>query len=169
MISARRKRHLALGALALFGYLAGIPATRLLDSYRGVVIEQAGDKAHVAYLDRMPRWRRMPAVAPGTIVCKGRGAWSAKPVEALGKDIPLVALYERFYAAYEARIVRIEKPDFLGAAARAIAETKDGTHVSLMLAAPHLVSATVGTQLRKVEKTWDPTIVEPVAPSAPQT
>lgn len=169
MITARRKRHLALAALAIFGYVVGIPLTRLLDTYRGVVLETTDDKAHVAYLDRMPRWRNLTAVPPGSIVAKARGQWQARRVEPLGKDIPLVALYDRYYASYDARIVRIEKPDFLGAAAVAVAETADGSHVRLILAAPHLVAAKAGTQLHKVPKSWDPSVIDDAAQPHPGT
>lgn len=169
MISKRRRRHLSLAALAVFGYVAGIPLTRLLDSYRGVVLEQDGNKVHVAYLDRMPRWRAIGAVPPGAIVSKGRGAWQAKAVEPLGRDIPLKALYDRFYASYEAHIVSIEKPDFLGAAANAVAERADGSHVRLILGAPHLTSATVGTWLRKTAKSWDPDIIDAQGAGSPKS
>lgn len=169
MISARRKRHIALAALAFFGYVAGIPTTRLLDSYRGIVLDVAGDKVHVAYIDRMPRWRSLGPVQPGTIVEKARGAWSAKPVEPLGKDIALKALYERYYAAYEARIVRLDKPDFMGAGVHAVAEKADGSHVTLTLGAPHLAFVKIGTLLRKQAKSWDPVAAEDVAQPKPQS
>jgi hypothetical protein len=158
MISARRKRHILLAALAVVGYMAGLPMSRLLDSYRGVVLSCTGQQAYVAYLDRMPRLRRLPGATPGGIVAKARGAWRARPVEALGKDIALVQLYERYHGAYDAQVVRVEPPAYLGAAAVAIAETDRGDHLRVLLGAPHLTQVAVGDRLHKDPQTWDPVV-----------
>lgn len=156
MISARRKRHLFLLLLALTGFVGGIPVSRLLDQYRGIVLEQQGDRMLVAYLDRMPRWRKACDAVPGDIVAKPRLAWHGQKVEALGKDMVLKQLYERYQASYDATVVRLEKPEFVGAPAYMIVDTTQGRRLRIPTPVNLEPPLAEGNQIRKYAKAWDP-------------
>lgn len=156
MISARRKRHLFLVVLALIGFVGGIPISRLLDQYRGVVLEQQKDRMLVAYLDRMPRWRKACDASPGDIVAKPRGAWHGHKVVALGKDVVLKQLYERYQASYEATVIRMDTPEFIGAPAYMIVETQEGRRLRIPAPLNLEPPLTKGNRIRKDAKIWDP-------------
>jgi hypothetical protein len=166
------RRNLGLGAGVVAAFVLGIPASRILEAYRGVVLEKREGQMYVAFEDKPPRWVDGVEVAEGSVVEKERGHWFTEPAEARGRDIKLMQMYQRYTTAYEATIVRIDPPVSPGQAATAVAELPAGNRVRVPLWAEGLAGATVGSKLKKIAGTWDPVLMEdPVAqpgiPAAP--
>jgi hypothetical protein len=165
---------MGLGAGIIAAFVLGVPVTRLLEAYRGVVLEQRDGQMYLAFEDKPPRWVDTVEVAPGSIVEKERGRWIIEPVEARGRDIKLMQLYQRYTNAYEGTIVRIDPPVSPGQAATAVTELPGGNRVRVPLWAESLAGAAVGSKLKKLAGSWDPVLVEtplgtppPAAPGKP--
>jgi hypothetical protein len=154
------RRNLGLGAGVIAAFVLGMPASRLLEAYHGIVLEKRDGQMYLAFEDKPPRWVDEVGVPEGSVVEKERGHWFADPAEARGRDIKLMQMYQRYTTAYEATVVRIDPPVSPGQAATAVAELPAGNRVRVPLWAEGLAGATVGSKLKKIAGTWDPVLVE---------
>lgn len=159
----RLQRNLWLFGLVGASFIAGKPVTRLLESYRGVILEAKDGEMYLAFADRVPRWvpqANDPNAQPGAVIAKEIGTWAAAPVEARGRDLPLVQMYGRYAATYDAVIVRIDPPLSPGLAATAVIDTDAGKRLRIPLGAEGLATAAAGRRLRKLPSSWDPILLD---------
>lgn len=159
----RLQRNLWLFVLVGAAFVVGKPVTRLLESYRGVILDIKDGEMYVAFADRVPRWVPQaddPNAQPGAVVAKEMGAWAAQSVEARGRDLPLVQLYGRYTIAYDAVIVRIDPPLAPGLPATATIDTDAGKRLRIPLGAEGLATAAAGRRLRKLPSSWDPILLD---------
>jgi len=160
-------RSWGLGVVVLAGFVIGAPISRLLDTYRCVVLSRDGDKMFVAFEAMPPKYiDAIDAAQPGLIVTKERGAWNAEVSEPLGRDIKLMQMQKRYVSAYDATIVRIDKPLSAQQASVAVAELADGTRLRVSLYADDLAAAAVGRHLKKLPNSWDPILIDEPIPAA---
>jgi hypothetical protein len=160
------RRNWGLGLVVIAGFVLGTPVTRLLDTYRGIVLNLDGDKMFLAFENKPPKlYDAMDGANPGTIVTKERGHWSAEVSEALGRDIKLIQMQKRYVSEYDATILRIDKPLSVQQASVAVAKTSDGNVLRVPLYAAELASAAVGRHLKKFANSWDPVLIDDAVPA----
>ena len=159
----RLQRNMWLFILLGASFIVGKPVTRLLESYRGVVLDVQNAEMYVAFADRAPRWVPQaddPNVQPGVMIDKQRGAWNVQGVEPKGRDLPLLQLFSRYTSTYNAVIVRIDAPLSPGMSATATIEIDGGKRLRIPLGAENLATAAAGRHLRKLAGSWDPILLD---------
>lgn len=142
----------------LFGvFLVGIPLTRILDSYRGIILEIRDDEMLVAFELASPEWMAATQAEPGTVVEKKVGNWRPVPVETTPEDEPLVVFWQRYSDAYEGRIIQISAPEQQGDPQPVVIETTNGRRIEWT---DVMATTKVGQRVAKTAGTWDPVVVE---------
>jgi hypothetical protein len=148
----RRNRWL----LAVIGVLLiGIPLTRILDTYRGIILEVRGGEMLVAFERTSPEWLAAIEAAPGTVVEKRTGAWQPVPVRQAPEDEPLLVFWRRYSDAYEGRIIQISPPQNDGDPQPVVIQTTDGRKVEWT---DMQADTKVGQRVVKKAGTWDPVV-----------
>src|SRR5690606_34331634 len=138
---------------------------RLLESYRGIVLEVTDGEALVQLASLPAEWRDEIDAPPGSIVDKQRGHWRADISSPETTDRPLLELYARYTSVYEGTIVELRPALSPQAASVAIVELADGKRLHVPLWSAQLSTAAVGRRLQKRSGSWEPELVpegEPV-------
>lgn len=160
------RRNWGLGLVVLAGFVIGAPVSRLLETYRGVVLERQDERMFLGFEAKPPKWYdAIEGAAPGTIIVKDRGDWSVQVSEAMGRDIKLMQMQKRYTSEYDATIVRIDPPLSANQGSVAVAEVSDGTRIRVPLYADDLAGAAVGRHLRKFANSWDPVLIDEPLPA----
>ena len=140
--------------------------TRLLSSFRGVVLEVRGDEMLVAYPELPPEWRARIPVEPGTLVAKEYWSWHPVPVASTPEDGKLLALYGRWAQAWEGHVVeRVAPSPPREPFATIVVQTDAGERRSFSELVGNLEDAVVGQRVVKEAGEWDPRLV--TSPAAP--
>jgi hypothetical protein len=160
------RRNLGL-ILALIAIVAVGPAlSRVLESYRAIVLEVADDQMLLGYAHVPPEWVDAIEAQEGTVIAKTTWSWDPAPTQVEPTDRALVDLYERYALTYSGTIVEILPPPSQGGTASAMVETDNGSQEIVKLVADHLLEAAAGDRVAKKTHTWDPEIVKRAAPGA---
>ncbi|MBI3179323.1 MAG: hypothetical protein HYZ27_06650 [Deltaproteobacteria bacterium] len=149
----RRNRGLpiAVGVMLLVSPML----TRVMASYRGVVLEIKDDEMWLGFAGRAPRWVDRIEAQPGAIVEKAPGRWSPQVVEATATDQELLLLQLRYADHYTGVIVEIRLPLNPQGASVALVRTDDGRRIEHALWAEHLATAGVHRRVEKRPHSWD--------------
>ena len=147
---------LAIGAAVILG--PGI--TRVLETYRGVVLEVRDDQMLVAFPRLPPDW--MPAIEaqPGDVVEKERGSWNPDVTEQELRDRQVLKLYERYSKTYRGTVIRINPPRPPATAHTAVVKLENGEQMYLELNTPELAGAQVGRTIEKQTNSWVPILTD---------
>ncbi len=157
------RRNLPLIVAVIVVLLAAPAVSRLLSSYRAVVLEiRDGQMLLIEGKTPPPppRWVREISVEPGAIVEKSAGAWEPMPVEGEPLDQALLTYYRRWTNEYEGVIKEIRPPEVPGAPNVAIVTLTDGSTIDVSLWSQDLAGAAVGKGLRKRSGSWEPDLME---------
>lgn len=161
------RRNAGLLAVVLAAVVLGPAISRVLSTYRGIVLEVRDDQMLVAQANVAPKWVDAIGAQAGRVVHKAIGAWDPTTVESEPRDFKLTQLYERYVRIYEGLIVAINPPNSPSGASTAVIELDGGgrTHVSLW--ADHLAGAAVGRRVKKAINSWDPVLLDDVRGDPP--
>ncbi len=168
---SRFYRHRWLFLMVGILIVLGPALSRLIASYRGIVLEIQDDTMLVGFAQRPPQKIDRIDAPPGSIVEKSAGAWSPAPAAPLPEDRDLQRLYARWAETYTGTIVEIMPPHNPKGVSTAIVETDDGRRVSVPLWSEHLAGAARDLRVEKRANRWDPDLLPtdaapPVAPAA---
>lgn len=153
----RRNAPMLLGVVVVLA--VGPSLSRLLDTYRGVVLGHEEGRTVIAFQERPPRDISALDAQPGDIVQKERFAWTPVVVPRQAEDRPLYELHQRYNSSYEGIILRIDPPRVPSGPHSAIVQLQSGEKLSVPLHGTHLSSAQVGHRLRKLPGSWEPVLV----------
>jgi len=142
-------------------------ASRLLKTYRGIVIDKKEGEILVAFDEIPPEWFDDLGVDMGQVIEKQRGQWHPGPAPRGPQDAKLVALHDRFRRAYTGTIQAIYPPKAPGEAYTATVALDDGESLAIVLAAHHFLNAKVGSRVEKIPGSWDPVLVASQPSSEP--
>lgn len=147
--------------LAVVAALAlGPSITRVISSYRAIVLEVRDDQMHVAWEDNRPNdWVAAVDAQAGDMVEKQAWTWRPRVVERRPTDHPLIQLYERYSRTYTGTILKISPPRGLGDVGTALVQIDGGGRVAVPLY-NQLRVAEVGMRVQKRPSTWDPVLLE---------
>lgn len=147
--------------------IVGPTLSRVLDTYRAIVLEERDGDMFVAQHELPPMWISAIEVEPGHMIEKIAGNWNPQPAEANPTDKKLFEMYTRWIDSYDGVIVEIIPPLVFRGPSRAIIETDDGRRINQVIWAKHLAEAQVDRRVSKRPNAWDPILVpvEAVAPS----
>jgi hypothetical protein len=155
----RRNSPLLLGVLLVA--VSGPSLTRLIENYRGVVLEYRDDQMLVGLREPAPpKWVAAIEVELGSIVLKEGGDWTSRVVPTAPTDHQLIRLHRRYNSTYEGTIVRIREPRVHAGPHVAIVECGDGKKRMVELWGMHLASAQVGSRVEKRMHSWEPVLTD---------
>jgi hypothetical protein len=163
---ALRKNAPLLVAVAL-AFAFGPAISRLLDTYRGVVLQVKDDETLIGLADKPPRGVAPLSAKEGEIVLKDRGSWSARVVPSTTADRPLLALHARFNRQYTGTVIQVDAPRTPTGAATALLFLDDGTKLTISLWGDHLAAIAAGSRVRKEPGSWEPILVDEALDPAP--
>lgn len=156
------RRNLPLIVAVLLVLVAAPALSRVLSSYRAVVLEIRDGRMLLIEGDTPPpppRWVEAIDVSPGAIVEKRSATWSPEPVERAPVDHQLLGFYERWSREYEGVIREIREPNAPGAPSVAVVTLTDGSTIDVALWSQDLATAAAGKGLRKRAGTWEPELM----------
>ena len=133
---------------------------RMLDNYRGVILEVRGEQALLGLHDRPPEWVEAPDVKAGMLVSKDLGSWALTQSEQIDSDKPLVDMYKRYSSHWYGTVVKIQPRPNAQAADTAVVKLLDGSEHRFPVWADHLTTIEVGSRLKKLSGGWDPVLME---------
>ncbi len=154
----RRNLGLFLAVAAIL--IVGPALSKMLTSYRGVVLEVRGDDMLVGLMELPPKWMDTIDAESGQIIEKSTWSWSPAPVEPEPIDTKLRDLHARYTLTYEGVIVELLPPPSQGGTTSAVVQTDDGGQEVIKLVAEHLLDAGQGDRVVKKLHSWDPVVVE---------
>jgi hypothetical protein len=154
----RRNLGIILAVVAVL--VVGPTLSKVLKSYRGIVLEVRDDTMFVALMDLPPKWMDTIGAQPGQVIAKEAFGWSPGPAEPLPIDDKLLDLYDRYTLTYQGAIVEVLPPASQGGTTSAVVQTVDGKQQVIKLVAEHLLDAGKGDRVEKKIYTWDPEVVE---------
>jgi hypothetical protein len=141
----------------------GPAISRVLKSYRGVLLETRDGEMLVALPDLPPRWMSAIDAQPGQIIDKPVWSWNPAPVPPRAEDAKLQDLYFRYTRTYAGVIVELLPPPSQGGTTAAVIQTDAGEQVVIKLVAEHLLGVREGDRVEKTINTWDPMVVQTAA------
>jgi len=154
----RRNAPLLAGVAVVL--IVGPAFSRLIESYRGIVLEIREGQMFIAREGRPPEWVGQVPGSPGDILVKERMQWSPHTLPPRGDDRELVKLYERYTRTYKGTILRISKPVVPNGPPVALVQLDGGGKMNLPLQGEQLAAAAVGSRLEKTPTSWEPVLVD---------
>ncbi len=155
----KHNRHFGIILAVVLSFVFGPYLSQLLSTYRGIAIDLREGKALLAFSDSPQKWYDAPeGIKKGDIVEKDSGTWVGVKVTRKAQDRPLVALHERYNAAYQGIVIRIIPPRTPDGPSVAVLKLAEGGKKRVEIWATHLATLTIGSRLIKDTGGWSPYI-----------
>lgn len=157
----RRNAPLLAGIAAVI--IVGPAFSRLIEGYRGVVLDVAEGEMFVGFDGTPPKWAADVGSTPGDIVAKERGSWDATVVPTDAADHALVKMQKRYARTYKGTVLRIAKPKVPNGPHIALVQldpADGGGKMNLPLHGQHLAACAVGSRLEKTASSWEPVLMD---------
>ncbi|MEZ4273601.1 MAG: hypothetical protein R3C68_19835 [Myxococcota bacterium] len=162
------RRNMLLLAGVVMVTIAGPSISRVLEEYRGIVLDLRDDTMLLGFEGIAPKWVSAIEAQRGDLVEKSLGSWQPTVVEKRPGDHSLLKMHERYSRTYVGTVIRVNAPvSPKGPSSAVVQLDNDGGIIRETIWAEHLATIAVGSRLEKHAGAWDPVIVDGGVASQP--
>lgn len=152
------RRNAPLFAGVMIVLVVGPAISRMLESYRGILLEVGSEEMMIGLDGRPPKWISIIDAELGAIIQKDHFAWLPEVVPSEAADHQLLRMHRRYSRTYAGVIIRINPPMTPTGASTALVQLEDGTKINVPLWGDHLATAQVGSRVKKEPGSWEPVL-----------